>query len=281
MQKPEPVIVLPLFQPERAALLDLLRGLDAAAWNAATVCPGWSVKDIAAHLLADDLGLLSSQRDGHSWLPPQFQDIDWDDWGELLEFINWQNNLWVEATRRLSPNILIGLLEHSGADIYTHFASLDPYEIGGPVNWAGPQPAPVWLDMGREYTERWLHQQQIRDAVGISGLKEPQQFGPVLETFVCAFPHTYRNVSVDVSTSVTLEIIGPAGSIWSIVFETDGWQLYRGGPASPTAQVTLDQESAWRLFTKGISPAEGRRNATISGDEDLCAPVFEIVSIIA
>ena len=33
------------------------------------------------------------------------------------------------------------------------------------VNWAGPEPAPIWLDPAREYTERWVHQQHIRDAV--------------------------------------------------------------------------------------------------------------------
>jgi len=281
MQKPDPVIVLSLFQPERAALLDLLRSLDDAAWHTATVCPGWSVKDIIAHLLADDLGLLSRQRDQHSTLPPQFQDIDWDDWQQLLAFINWQNNLWVEATRRLSPRILTELLEKSGADIYAHFASLDPFAIGGPVSWAGPQPAPVWLDLAREYTERWLHQQQIRDAVEIHGLKEPRYLTPVLATFVRALPYTYGHVTAKPGTNVTLEISGPAGSVWSILLENDGWQLYSGCPDAADTQITLDQEIAWRLFTKGITPEEGHSKATISGEESLCLPVFEMVSIIA
>ena len=51
--------VVDLFPGERAALLDLLAGLDGAAWRAPTACLGWSVHDVALHLLGDDVGRLS------------------------------------------------------------------------------------------------------------------------------------------------------------------------------------------------------------------------------
>jgi uncharacterized protein (TIGR03083 family) len=41
----------------------LLRKLDESDWAAETVCPGWSVRDVAAHLLHDDLRRLSRSRD--------------------------------------------------------------------------------------------------------------------------------------------------------------------------------------------------------------------------
>lgn len=62
MRPPRPVQVLDLFPKERAALLDMLRGLTPEQWAAPTVCPGWSAKDIAQHLLADNVGLLSRGR---------------------------------------------------------------------------------------------------------------------------------------------------------------------------------------------------------------------------
>jgi len=34
------------------------------------------------------------------------------------------------------------------------------------VSWAGPEPAPVWLDAARDFSEYWTHQQQICDATG-------------------------------------------------------------------------------------------------------------------
>jgi uncharacterized protein (TIGR03083 family) len=64
MQPVEPVAVLDLFPEERRHLLELLNGLTAKEWAAPTVCPGWSVKDVAAHLLGGDLSELARGRDG-------------------------------------------------------------------------------------------------------------------------------------------------------------------------------------------------------------------------
>ena len=51
------------FRHERELLIQLLRNLDVSEWTAATVCPGWLVRDVAAHLLHDDLASLSRSRD--------------------------------------------------------------------------------------------------------------------------------------------------------------------------------------------------------------------------
>ena len=47
------------------------------------------------------------------------------------------------------------------------------------------------------------------------------------------------------------------------------------------ASVTLDQERAWRLFTKGMSKDEAIQYASIEGNESLARKVFDTVSIIA
>ena len=53
----------PLLGPERAVLLELLRGLSAVDWERPTECPEWNVKGVALHILGDDLSLLTRQRD--------------------------------------------------------------------------------------------------------------------------------------------------------------------------------------------------------------------------
>ncbi|HYZ55728.1 MAG TPA: maleylpyruvate isomerase N-terminal domain-containing protein [Streptosporangiaceae bacterium] len=45
--------------------MDLLRGFGPAQWAQPTICPGWDVKDVAAHVLGDHIGRLSRHRDGH------------------------------------------------------------------------------------------------------------------------------------------------------------------------------------------------------------------------
>src|SRR5829696_916511 len=54
----------PLFAPELAALLGTLRALPPDAWWLEAV-PGWTVHDVAAHLLGDCYGRLSRGRDGY------------------------------------------------------------------------------------------------------------------------------------------------------------------------------------------------------------------------
>jgi hypothetical protein len=43
----------------------------------------------------------------------------------------------------------------------------------------------------------------------------------------------------------------------------------------------LDENTAWRLFTKGIGNQQARAQATIVGDQRLGSPVLDMVSVIA
>ena len=276
VQQPQPIILTDLFPEVLAALLDLLAGLSHDEWAAPTVCPGWSVKDLAGHLLGDDVGMLSRRRDGYRHGNAVF--AGWDD---LVAFINRQNAEWVETARRLSSRLLCDMLRLTGEQVSAFFRSLDPYALGGPVDWAGPDPAPVWLDLAREYTERWHHQQQIRDALGRPGLTEPRYLGPALDTFVRALPHSYRNTSAADQTLVALTITGAAGGTWFLLCEQAAWRLYLDIDRSPNARVTLDQDTAWRLFTKGIGETTARAQATIEGDLSLAEPMLKTVAVIA
>ncbi len=276
MNELEPVLTVELFPAERQELLSLLSQLSVEEWALPTVCAGWCVKDLALHVLGDDVGVLSRKRDGHS---SQTQSVD--SWEELVAFLDEWNEQWVVAARRLSPRLLIDLLNVTGDELYHYFESIDPNALGGPVSWAGPEPAPVWLDIAREYTERWLHQQQIRDAVKRPGLRDRWFLGPVLETFVRALPHTYRDVEAAADTHVKLIVSGEAGGEWSLVRRERGWLLGRGEERAPTATVRLDQNIAWRLFTKALSEEQAHEAVRIEGDEALGAKMLEAVAIIA
>ena len=162
-----------------------------------------------------------------------------------------------------------------------YFRSLDPYAMGGPVSWIGPEPAPVWVDIAREYTERWHHQQHIRDALDQPGLKQPKYMAPVLETFVLALPCAFRSASAPEGTSVTLTISGVSGGEWSIRQEDGDWRLYQGAPQQPDAGVLIDQDIAWRLFTRGLCQDEAVEQISFYGDQRLGRMVLDMVSIIA
>ncbi len=273
MEELQPIVVVHLFPEILDHLVTLLAELSAQEWARPTACPGWSVKDVAQHLLGDEIGILSRKRDGHRGSVESGAD--------LVTLVNDLNARWVDATRRISPRLLGDLLRFAGTQAYGFFQTLDPHALGGPVSWAGPDPAPVWLDLAREYTERWLHQQHIRNAVGRPGLKEPRYLAPVLDTFVRALPQTYRDTAAVESTVVTLTISGDSGGQWSLRREDDRWELYLGVSEEPAALVLVDEEIAWRLFTRGLTPEAARSNVIVRGDQRLGLKVLDTVSIIA
>lgn len=275
LKSPHPVLVSELFPDILDRLLKLLRGLEDEQWHLPTACQGWSVKDVGLHLLGGDMGNLSSRRDGHAASP---QISGWD---ELVQFINEWNQDWIRVASRISPPLLIDLLEFTGAQMCDYFQTLDPFAIGGKVSWFSDEPAPVWLDLAREYTERWHHQQHIRDAVNRSGLKEPEYIAPVLATFVRALPRTYRHIKAVEGTIVSLEITGPSGGKWTIRQEKGSWVLYEGMPEHPEAHILIGEDDAWRLFTKGLSSDQAQEQVMIRGNMELGKPILAMVAIIA
>lgn len=274
MKPAEPVIVADLFEPLLNRLLQLLRQVSEQEWSNATPCPGWSVKDIALHLLGDEIGQLSRGRDKDTsgLLPPG---------PDLVSRINANNSLWVDATRRMSTRLLCDLLDFTGYQVVSYFKSLPFMETNGGVSWAGPDPAPVWLDIAREYTERWHHQQHIREAVEQPGLTEAVFLAPVLDTFARALPWTFRNVEAPEQTVVELKVVGDAGKSWFLMRSQERWSLYSETSIAPAATVTLDQEAAWKLYTKGIAKEKALQAANVQGNEALAINIFNAVAIIA
>ncbi len=276
MQPAPPIDVIDLFPDERALLIELLASLSDDEWAAPTICAPWSVKDLAGHIIGDDLGGLPWQRDEHS-----AEAADPGSWDELIAFINRQNAQWVDAMRRISPAVIVEMLRFSGEQFAAHMRALDLAATGPTVDWAGPGPHPTWLHVAREYTECWSHQQQIRDAVGRLGLKDRRFFAPLLDAYMRGVPHAFRDVASPEGTHVRIEITGDAGGVWSLVRADGRLALYTGVDTPPDATASLEQETAWRLFTKGVTPDEARQRAVLSGDVALAAQVLRTVSVLA
>ncbi|MFI6083971.1 maleylpyruvate isomerase family mycothiol-dependent enzyme [Streptomyces sp. NPDC051217] len=265
-----------LFPRERHALLELLRSLDPDDWTAPTVCPGWDVHDIAGHILNDYLRRISGGRDGHRGAVFENDET-------LPSYLTRVNGVFVEATRQLSPRVLTDLLAHLGPQLDALWATLP---LDGPagldVSWAGTdEPSPAWLDIAREYTEFWVHQQQIRDAVGHPGADGPELLAPVIDTFMRALPHTLRGHERPAGTSVRFDVTGPAGGTWSAVRHFGRWLPAPTPRSPPAARVTTDQDTLWRLAGRGITVEEARTRCVLDGDEALTATATTLLAVVA
>jgi uncharacterized protein (TIGR03083 family) len=272
------ILTADLFLPLQRELVSLLRSLDDADWLRPTVAGQWAVKDVAAHLLDTDLRRLSMQRDGYR---PRSRAKDVRGYDDVLALINDLNASWVGAAERLSPRVLVDLLEWCGPQVAELFASLPP---DGPapiaVAWAGEDFSANWMDVGREYTEKWHHQAQIRDAVGAEGLSARRWLAPVLELSMYALPYAFRDVEANDGDALVVAIEGEAGGVWHIVRRAGRWELREGEAAEARTRVRLDADAAWRLFFNALPREEAARRVACEGDERLCAKFLGVRSVM-
>jgi uncharacterized protein (TIGR03083 family) len=271
----KPILTGPQFAEVRRELVSLLEGLSEEEWRRPTAAGNWCVKDVALHILGGDVGNLSRRRDASPL------EADLSSYEKLVAFINDINASWVLAGQRMSTRVLIDLLEHVGQQMDEYFAGLDPFALSEPVAWAGHELKPVWFDVAREYTERWHHQQQIRDATGRPGLYKRRLFEPVMDTFVRALPWSFRDVDVADQTAVRLVLTEGLQKEWSLVRGAGKWELSEGGDNRADTEVRIAAEDAWKIFTRGIRGAEAKKRAEIRGDQALGEKVLGTVAVIA
>ena len=278
----EPIAVVDLFPELHHHLLELLASLSDEQWLRPTVCPGWSAKDVALHLLGGQIANLSRRRDGIpnaivAYVPPG---TDLSAPGAFVPILNEWNEHWVAAARRMSTRVLRELLAMTGEQLSSYFRGLDMTAIGSPVGWAGPEPAPVWLDVAREFTEQWMHQAQIRDAVGVPGIRERRLFAPVIATFMHALPWALRNTVASEGTRLRVVITGEAGGEWYAERYAGGWVLRAAPTVDSASTAMLTAEDAWRIWTKGLPQDESARVVRTTGDDRLAKAVLDMVAFL-
>jgi hypothetical protein len=278
MESPKPIFTVDLFPELDKSLIDLLQGLSYQDWQKPTVARLWTVKDIASHLLDGNIRKISMLRDGYFGEKPE----NIQTYADLVSFLNQLNADWVKATRRISPQVLIYLLEQTGKQVYDVLKSLDPYAKAlFSVAWAGEQESQNWFDIAREYTERWHHQQQIRLAVNQPGLFTHTLYYPLLDTFMRALPYAYRHTEADTGSLLKFTVTGEGGGNWYLWRQNNQWHQVVNATHTPDAEVSIPGDIAWQLFTKAIPAIIAREKITITGPAYLGEPILQMVAVMA
>lgn len=278
MEKEIEIETLHLFPVLDKMLINLLNTLTDEEWETQTVAKLWKVKDVAAHLLDGNLRTLSASRDGHFGTKAEninsFQD--------LTAYLNNLNMTWTNAAQRLSPKVLTFLLEITGPQYSAHLNSLEPFENAVfSVAWAGQETSANWFHIAREYTEKFLHQQQIRNALGKPGLMTRELYYPFLDTFMYAFPYTFKDIPAAKGTVVSLIVTTEIGGQWNIVKGEKDWALNKETNLETNAMVKIAPDIAWKLFSKSLRPAQILKEAEFIGDQQLGQRVLQIVAVMA
>ena len=273
----DPILCAHLLRRVDVKLIELLLSLPASEWDAQTVAPRWKVRDVAAHLLDTVLRKLSIARDAWYVETDKIESSQ-----DVVRLVNRLNEEGVKVYRRLSPPVLIDLMKTACEQSAGFHESLDPFAPAAfGVSWAGEAKSLNWFDTARELTERWHHQQQIRVAVNRPGIMTPELYHPVLDCFLRGLPHLYGETDAPSGTSLLVEITGECGGQWLLSRTSDRWELVKESTAEPAARVTIPQEIAWRIFTKGIDRDSARAQIRTEGDPHLANLVLELTAVVA
>src|SRR6266403_648950 len=241
-----PILCAHLLRTVDEKLVDLLGSLAPSEWDLQTVAPSWKVRDVAAHLLDTVLRKLAMVRD----------------------------SCYVEAVTIRSPHDVVALVNRLNAEGVTVYRRLSPPLLINLMRTACEHTA-------RELTERWHHQQQIRLATNRPGIMTPDLYHPVLDCFVRGLPYVYRDVDTPVGTALLLEISGECGGQWFLSRGATQWNFGDRPDGAVASRVTIPQDLAWRVFTKGIDRDSARRQIAVEGNRDLGEKVIDLIAIVA
>ena len=272
----DPILCAHVLRTVDEKLVDLLGSLAPSEWDLQTVAPLWKVRDVAAHLLDTVLRKLSMVRDSCYVEAVTIRSPQ-----DVVALVNRLNAEGVTVYRRLSPPVLINLMRTACEQSARFHESLDPFASATfNVSWAGEEKSLNWFDTARELTERWHHQQQIRLATNRPGIMTPDLYHPVLDCFARGLPHVYRDVDAPAGTILLLEISGECGGQWFLSSEPAGWNFVSRLDKEAASRVTIPQELAWRVFTKGIDRDSARMRIAIQGNRDLGGRVLDLTAIV-
>ncbi|MCI0689741.1 MAG: maleylpyruvate isomerase family mycothiol-dependent enzyme [Sporichthyaceae bacterium] len=228
-------------------------------WDTPTECPGWSVKDVAAHVTGVESMLLGRPR------PRPTGPIDApyirNDVGRLVEPD-------VQVRRPLPPATVLAELREV---LQARHSSLreSPPDPDAPIMWIqGPTTMTGMMRM--RVFDVWAHEQDIRRAVDQPG----NLTGPAAEVakavIVTGLPKIVaKRAAASPGSSVLIETTGPTPFGAVVTVDADG----RGALAPPpwptptTATIALDWSELVRLSCGRCDPTDA--TVTLSGDTDL------------
>jgi uncharacterized protein (TIGR03083 family) len=239
---------------------ELLTPLRPEQWAAPTALPGWSVQDNVAHLIGIECALAGQA-------PPEC-DVDVRTFPHVRNDIGVANETWVQVLRAESPARILDRFREITAVRRARLADLTEAEFDAP-SWTPAGQRTYGRFMRIRLFDCWMHDQDIRDALGIPG----NDTGPGAEGALAEIGDALgflvgKRAGAPDGATVTVELTGPVHTTWHVAVDGRASVVDRlPGPA--TATVSLSST----LFTRlagGRVPVEGRLGEVgLAGDADL------------
>jgi uncharacterized protein (TIGR03083 family) len=244
---------------EWSSIDELLTELPAEQWAQPTALPGWSVQDVVSHIVGAELGLTGEH-------PPVTTDVR--AFEHVRNDIGAVNECWVDWLRSESPEQVHARFREVTATRAQVLESMSPEEFE----------APSWTPSGNDTYARymrirlfdcWMHEQDIRDAVGRQG----NEAGPCaecsLDEITAALGYIVgKRAGAPDGSSVTFRLTGPVDRTLHVVVEGRA-RVVDELPAPATSTLVLPSNLFARLCGGRAAVSDRLAEIDFEGDREL------------
>ncbi len=257
-----------------ASMAEVGSGLSEAQWKMPTEVPGWSVQDNLVHITALEAMILGRPDVDHS-VPDGLEHVKND--------IGRRNEVFVDSRR-----------SQSGIEALTEFCEVTDARLAelhgygpddfGRASWTPTGDGTVRDLLPFRIFDSWVHEQDMRRAVGIPGDLDTPVAAAGLERIVGALPFIVgKRAGTPDGATVVFELDGPLARKIAIGLEGGRAKLLDAEPATDvTTRIATDTETLARLGCGRIDPTaaldDGR--VRLAGDEALGRRVVEELNFL-
>jgi len=251
--------VLPALDEQFDAIVELAESLAPEDWERTTACPGWTVKDNVAHVIGTEAMLAGRST----------PEVELGDLSHVRNDIGRFNELWVERYRPEPAAAVLDDLRGIIAERRAALAAMSRADFDADaMTPAGP--ASYGRFMRIRVMDMWMHEQDIREALGRPGHvagRAPEQ--SLAEASSALGFVVGKRVAPPPGTTMRIELTGDlAGRIDIEV--TDRARLVEAIAGSPTVAVILPGDRFMRIAGGRLSDSDdSQRDVAYVGDATL------------
>lgn len=247
------------------AVTTLLASLDESDWGKPTDCPGWTVKDIAAHLAHLEHELATGET-----LPAD---------PSMTVMISAYTQAGVDLRAEHTPEELQAEFAESVTARAADLTSLpeDPHETAprtpGGIGWS-------WDTLLRNRSiDMWVHEQDIRRAIGKPGSMDAAGAQVTATTFRMAMPYVIgKKVKPQRGTTIAWHVSGEIPFDTLVAVGDDGRaQAIDSIDGEPTASLSMTTEE-FTVLGAGRRAAD-QLGVKVEGDSELAGTVLAAMPV--
>ena len=239
-----------------AALVDSLRDVDAAQWDAPSACTEWAIGDVAAHMAeSNDRFLQIVEATLADAAVPAFSP---------------QERVARQAAVKAggSAAVLAQLQQRVGA-VFDRLEGASPEQLARTVQVPAGQLSLAQV-AGQRLSEVTLHCWDIRSARQRGATLDPEGAALLLDSILANVPRLANKEALgDRRATYGLELSGPGGGPITLAIADGAARASRGATATADATLRLPVEAAIRLFWGRLDLERGIAEGLVAvqGDE--------------